>query len=801
MTAHTMAQTNPLRPITQRLNTTPVEDLPRIAGFLASSLKGCSSILRHADNQTGDSAVIVHKLRTRISSLVQDRTPEGRFTAAVLIKTIVEIGGQAVLGFCEPWARSLITCLNKSDSAEVKEIYLATILRIFILSKEYASAEREIAGSLLPPFNTATLALVKPATTVKLGKSITVTSPLLSAVLRCWLELSLRYPATMRPFVARIKPICLSVIGQNEAPSSAVHLAIGVLSSLPRCAPKNGAPTEYAQLFADTIAAAHSAVDQVFRAVNENSVISASTGQRPFVKKDFSIPPHTDGVDTVGLVCWSGIYDGTTRVVSLLTLLQEILYCPLSHQVTIPLAEIVDLTGRLLAIAAPIVGQTNNFAPKLNSEVSKEERDELWANLTRLHVSSIGLLRSLAEVFGQAVSTLLHVIYSQVLSVFESEHRDTDIRVQVYGACEKLLQEVGCAGIEQDGSQLSLLIKQCCADLTLHGDTKSARSTTKNPTKNGRQQNPNPISMETPSRPGVRDSTSNIDTQQSEEFSAAWRLLPWLLKRIPTVAISHSLRTELDSTSILAGHRDAMLASIINPAGSAKGQKASTSILPFLTRHGNGRMDVEALLRPRMPVAGAAHSAESQLQEDRRDETDSDGDATPDEDAAAPTDDLLSRLGDSVNNQVEINLENKSFEQGAPVQPGQLPELQTFGGSAVSRKRDNVQMENNLNATGAPGAPNGLATTKKPKLDDVVGLTIISTEQATVPRISEDSGSAQTAQAPLSADAFTPRSESNFISGVAPRLKPVQDDSDSDDSAIPTIDPSMTDDEDEMGEE
>jgi hypothetical protein len=110
--------TSTLRAVTVRLNNTPVKDLPSIASHLAAGLLDCGDVLSqtHAPGkEKSDSSILVHKIKTRISSLLQDRSFEGRWTAVILIKAVIELGGWEILKTSEPWARGLIGILGVCD--------------------------------------------------------------------------------------------------------------------------------------------------------------------------------------------------------------------------------------------------------------------------------------------------------------------------------------------------------------------------------------------------------------------------------------------------------------------------------------------------------------------------------------------------------------------------------------------------------------------------------------------------------------------------------------------------------------
>lgn len=87
-----------------------------MAAFLASALSDCSELSaqsehskKTADNNDG---LQVNKLKARLTSLLQDRSVEGRWTAVVLIKALLEAGRWEILRDCGPWVRGLLAILS-----------------------------------------------------------------------------------------------------------------------------------------------------------------------------------------------------------------------------------------------------------------------------------------------------------------------------------------------------------------------------------------------------------------------------------------------------------------------------------------------------------------------------------------------------------------------------------------------------------------------------------------------------------------------------------------------------------------
>lgn len=106
-----------LRVLCNQLSTTPTTDLPRLTPVLLRNILRCqvvlsSSAANAAKSDSSTASVLVHKLKTQLSALLTGRTPEGRFTAVVLIKAVVEVGGWEVLRGAESWVRGMISVLG-----------------------------------------------------------------------------------------------------------------------------------------------------------------------------------------------------------------------------------------------------------------------------------------------------------------------------------------------------------------------------------------------------------------------------------------------------------------------------------------------------------------------------------------------------------------------------------------------------------------------------------------------------------------------------------------------------------------
>lgn len=106
-----------LRVLCFQLSTTPATDLPCLLPTLLRHVLRSQIALSSSSGNAGKAdasatAVLVHKLKTQLSTLLNGKTPEGRFAAVVLIKAVVEVGGWEVLQGAELWVRGLLSVLG-----------------------------------------------------------------------------------------------------------------------------------------------------------------------------------------------------------------------------------------------------------------------------------------------------------------------------------------------------------------------------------------------------------------------------------------------------------------------------------------------------------------------------------------------------------------------------------------------------------------------------------------------------------------------------------------------------------------
>jgi pre-rRNA-processing protein RIX1 len=582
-----MEQLSLLRAVAQRLVVTPIEKLPRHAGFLATSLSSC--LLLGEEERNGiDFSGPLHRIRTRLSSLLQGRTYAERLTAAVVIKSYIEAVGPVESNLWESWVRGIIACLNKPDPWEGKVVYLTTATRIFTKCHGVTALQREIVSPLLPAFLNASLAAVKPIHVQAEGRSTTVTSRLLGEALRSWSEIVQLFSTTLRPFVSRLKQVCLLLLSEQSCQGTICDAAVQLLSLLHLCAPKATGAAEWEQNVANVILAIHQSLDVLFRGIVEDWTSSSTALSQRTVDASLSGTLQLSEVDAAGLSPWSGSFDGTGRILILLKWLGSSFStaCPSAG---IPFGAIVDLMSRITYVTAPTA--TNHV--KTRSEITKDERDELWTSLPHLHGQCFRLMQTMSSTFGEALRPTDGTICSQILDVFEAEHWNKVVRERSYATMTQLIYTNNRIIRPEHASTFALMLKTACRDVLNRSAPSSLPSST-SITGHGHGNSTSKQSADTsPITIGERIQGTLVE--------AACALL-MAAYELPPGCVPRAVRTDMDRTAIWINHETLLLASTMYPPSRAGATSTFPSLLPFLVRSRGSHVQpaIEALLRPRI---------------------------------------------------------------------------------------------------------------------------------------------------------------------------------------------------------
>lgn len=476
---------------------------------------------------------------------------------------------------------------------------IITLTRIFHLTYQYPTLVREITTPSLPGFITSALNLVSVKPSSEPTRKLRPNTPFLETVLHALLELIARHPTTFRPFSAQIHSLLQAIIGLTSPtfPEPVVDLAERLFISLHNCAPKNTSGDEWKNATMLTVSSIHRTSDYVFRGIVEQWESVDPALRQAGAPQNYSQEMGDDGPDPLGFPSWRGIHSGVDRLLALLRLLSGFFSVPTASTVSIPIGHILDLTSRLTSVTVP----TDNAGVQPNLEISREERDGLWAELPRIHAACMKLLLTIVSTLETGAVSIAQTILEQTTWVFRAEKFSKKIHITAYDLVRSLLSMMGPSMTRQNVSSLTNLFRACCSDLLPPADDSSPPAGFSTDTKGkskGAQVTMNADSFLVPGK--------SRQTKQGPSFSdltrAASELLPTILTLVPTELLAPSVRAEIDRTIILTADKNAMLAGVLNPVPAMAGRGAGSSIIPFLARNYADEMEVEALIRPRMPV-------------------------------------------------------------------------------------------------------------------------------------------------------------------------------------------------------
>jgi len=603
-----MAQRNadqyavPLRMINNRLSSTPHWQLPQVVPFLADTIGKCSPVLSDADavahgfKDGSDVGMLIHRVKTRMSNLLQDKSPQARWAAVVLSKAIIEAGGVDALQGSSAWVRLMIGSLGRPDPPSTKKLCIITLTRCFLLAQGHQSLVRELATPVLPAFLTACLKLLR-------GRPITDES-LLLVTLQALNELLPFHPASFRPFQAQIRscilpmlaptPSSLQIDHDSESSSpwtnTVADSARRMFVLLSVCAPKKSEGDSWSRsvrLLCDTV---HCTIDNVFRAIIEDR---GSTRIRQTLQSTAETV-SSDKEDPMELPGWTGVQGGIERLLGLLRTLQAFIATSFDFTVTTPVGVLLDIFNRMLSMVPPFTGA------QVNAEIGRDEREGLVHALPVIHATAIDLLSSLTQRLGQGAASFYQEILEQCLWVLNVERSSSELRIATYRLVRLSVLRFGLSFPDSLRAPLSNCLSICCGEIIpSEKDNGSGNSATvkcvQKPTSNGNNgTNAESYFKSTLKRPHLTRSPMNVQV-------AAARLLSIALRCLPEGFLS-PVRADMDRIAVLTGNESMLLASVLYPPPAAQNHRTPTSLMPFLSRAFPGLSPVEALMKPRMPV-------------------------------------------------------------------------------------------------------------------------------------------------------------------------------------------------------
>lgn len=445
---------------------------------------------------------------------------------------------------------------------------------------------------------------------------ITDSPILLPACLKALAQTLAAHPTTFRPFVKRTTTAIVAILSSgpyaltNQVEALAREIFVNLhLSSTPSTSlresdsrERNNTATsiswEWSRNLHATISDLHLTLDIIFSPVMEDSSLAHPT-----------IDPHQVATSPLS----ESLPKDFERTLLLLRIISTYFTLPTSTTVTIPLANILLLTHRILALTP----RTSHLKPAY----STSSWDALFTALPQIHTATISLLDLLARRLGALFIPCALYTLEQLSCVWDFAQTNSQMRISVYTLLNTLLRLCG-AGIPP-GHLFKLVPKIADAAVQdiLAPYISNARETViitnANSSISGKGKKGGRAGYSTSKTTttfadtllSASTSTAMIPTiaphlvphQQRAETRLAVSLLKTLISTIPPQRVPSELRTKIDRLAVVTNERELMLASVLSPPGYVR-----ASLLPFLVA---GRevepgieMGIQGVVWPRMPV-------------------------------------------------------------------------------------------------------------------------------------------------------------------------------------------------------
>ncbi len=186
----------------------------------------------------------------------------------------------------------------------------------------------------------------------------------------------------------------------------------------------------------------------------------------------------------------------------------------------------------------------------------------------------------------------------------------SEIRRYAYKVAAKILVLQSQAAAISSIPSLELMIQRCCTDALPQYFADSSPQATSFPSqKSGGNDHKVDNSKNADAYLGHVSEKHSVSSRSSQDTAtlhdlreAAWNLLPFFLSHLQPDYLRMSWRAQIDSTAILMGHKTAMMASVLNPPRGKSTGRVVASIMPHLARAYASHLEVEGLIRPRMPL-------------------------------------------------------------------------------------------------------------------------------------------------------------------------------------------------------
>ncbi|KAK9370776.1 rRNA processing/ribosome biogenesis-domain-containing protein [Lipomyces kononenkoae] len=356
--------------------------LPRHLGAAAACL-GSSAAIRSSEPQ------VLHRVRVRLSALLQSSSSQLRMCSAELIYTLVDVDWESLASHGATWIKLLLIILERrNDNFATLRAVIRALSRLFALTRGKPTLTRELTTPNIPSFVTSLIALSSSSDQPD-PRALSTTLPALLAIVR-------DNPTTFRPFASKVSNnILYPILNSSSQTGKAVRPDIELLTrkllvSMYRTVPKDQ-HMEWRISILKVIGETHRALSQTFDIINENNNYD-------------NLPSGWDA--TVDI---QDSFVGTLRIEMLLRVLESFLNTYTQAPVQVPISSIVQLVDRLLSL------DPEHLQFKESSDRIKE--DFIVSALPSLHANVYGLLTTFVKTAGQSLLPHADTILSHVATI------------------------------------------------------------------------------------------------------------------------------------------------------------------------------------------------------------------------------------------------------------------------------------------------------------------------------------------------------------------------------------------------
>ncbi|KAK9239248.1 rRNA processing/ribosome biogenesis-domain-containing protein [Lipomyces kononenkoae] len=356
--------------------------LPKHLGAAAAYL-GSSAVISSADPQ------VLHRVRVRLSALLQSHSSQLRMCGAELIYTLVDVDWESLASHGATWIKLLLMILERrNDNFTTLRAVIRALSKLFALTRGKPTLTRELATPNIPSFLASLIAL--SSSPDQLGpRTLSMTLPALLAIV-------LDNPTTFRPFASKLSNnILYPILNSSSQTGTAVRRDIEFLTrklfvSIYRTVPKDQ-HMEWRISILRVIGETHKALSQTFDIVDENDNYD-------------KVPSGWDATMDI-----QDSFVGVLRIEMLLRTLESFLNTSTHSRVQVPISSIVQLVDRLLSL------DPENLQFKDSSDRIKQ--DFIASVLPSLHANVYGLLTTLVKTAGQSLLPHADTLLSHVATI------------------------------------------------------------------------------------------------------------------------------------------------------------------------------------------------------------------------------------------------------------------------------------------------------------------------------------------------------------------------------------------------